>query len=357
MIHIDDKLNSKIRNMSIVCALMVVVMHCRPQLEMGTFAWWIKQFMEYEVTYIAVPFFFLLSGFLLAGKYGSGVSFLDNTHKREIRKRIKSLLVPYFVWMITWFVFTRSISCISAMLHGVDVGNPIPTSIGGWLYAFGLCPFGLTNLTVLWYVRDLMVLVLISPLLFGCLRKFGFHSLILIFGFYSFLFPWPERVFKAGGYVDGLFWNGVFSLVGIFWFVLGMAIRDEIVRFERRKFYRYAALMFAILFIAMRAICVYYGNQLYKVFGFLSVPFTMYFVWDIMPSKQWVSWLCTNAFPVYLIHKFVLTIISIVMSFWTLPMLAGYFLRAAMASVLSVIIAVGMRKWTPRISSVAFGGR
>ena len=70
--EISPKLSDKMRNMSLFCAFLVVVIHCRPSFEAGTFGWWVRQFIEEGITRIAVPYFFVASGFFAAAKYESG---------------------------------------------------------------------------------------------------------------------------------------------------------------------------------------------------------------------------------------------------------------------------------------------
>ena len=65
---IDVATQNKLRNMSIVCAAMVVVIHCRPAFEVGSVGWWVKQMLEAGVCHVAVPFFFVVSGYFLSRK-------------------------------------------------------------------------------------------------------------------------------------------------------------------------------------------------------------------------------------------------------------------------------------------------
>ena len=80
-------------------------MHVRPVFQESTISWYVKQFIELGVTYISVPFFFAASGFFLAGNYLTSEK-ITNTYIATIKKRVTSLLVPYFVWMMLWWLMT-----------------------------------------------------------------------------------------------------------------------------------------------------------------------------------------------------------------------------------------------------------
>ena len=69
---LTEKSSNKIRNTGILCAFLVVIIHCRPNFEAGTIGWWVKEFLENGFTHIAVPFFFAVSGFFLAKELDDG---------------------------------------------------------------------------------------------------------------------------------------------------------------------------------------------------------------------------------------------------------------------------------------------
>lgn len=62
----------KIRNMGILCAFLVVIIHVRPMFATGTIGWWVREIAEEGICQIAVPFFFIVSGFFLGKELKSG---------------------------------------------------------------------------------------------------------------------------------------------------------------------------------------------------------------------------------------------------------------------------------------------
>ena len=146
--NIEVALSNKFANMAILCAALVVIIHCRPCFEPGTGAWWVKQMVEEGICLIAVPFFFTASGFFLAGRIGE-----NEWYRRAIVKRMRTLVVPFVLWNIMFILFSA----------GLD--GHFPSSIESWIDYLGLHPSRFPALSPLWYVRALCVLVLLSPLL------------------------------------------------------------------------------------------------------------------------------------------------------------------------------------------------
>ena len=72
--------------------------------------------MRYVVCPIAVPFFFVASGYFLGVRAWSGCGWGGNA----MRKRIKTLLIPYFFWCVCWCMFTY---LTDGILHGFDGGG------------------------------------------------------------------------------------------------------------------------------------------------------------------------------------------------------------------------------------------
>lgn len=82
----EVEVSNKIKNLSFLCSLAVVAIHCGWDEDSL-----MKSFFCEGVARIAVPFFFVVSGYFLARHIGE-----DGWYKQELRKRVASLLIPYF---------------------------------------------------------------------------------------------------------------------------------------------------------------------------------------------------------------------------------------------------------------------
>lgn len=121
IMHISDVLSNKIKNMGIVCAMLVVCIHVDWPTEVKwSWTWIIDCFFERGISQIAVPFFFVVSGFFLSGHF-------DEPHwwKREVVKRIKSLLIPYVVWSVVMLGVLVLMSVFADVIAHRAVGTSV----------------------------------------------------------------------------------------------------------------------------------------------------------------------------------------------------------------------------------------
>ena len=120
--------------------------------------------MAFGFARIAVPFFFLISGFLFFRNLDSNAQLIA-----KIRRRFLSLVIPYLCWSTLWLIVLGVVTSIES---GTD--NPIrslvPDAPLEWLYVWALDPIP----GQLWFVRDLIGLSLLSPLLMIGIRWLGF---------------------------------------------------------------------------------------------------------------------------------------------------------------------------------------
>ena len=184
-------------------ALMVVGLHVRPYYITGTETFFDGLYEASVITIyrvffsIAVPFFFLISGYY----FFKGLDKWDATiWKDKIKKRIGSLLVPYLLWNVIAFAGYFVTRFSGHIIKGAPMPN-ILAELGerGWLRIFwdrclygeirtakmNLFGFAVSTSTPMneptWFLRDLMVVILFTPLIWWLIRHFR-KNFILIFG-------------------------------------------------------------------------------------------------------------------------------------------------------------------------------
>ena len=124
---------------------------------------------------IAVPFLFLISGYLFY--YKTDLSF--QTYKKKLSNRMKSLVIPYFIWNIIILLFFLLIQ-ESNLFGNFITGNFKRISdfnLNDWLSSFFIRPIA----NQFWFIRDLILLNLVSFLIIKILKNF--HILFLSFIF------------------------------------------------------------------------------------------------------------------------------------------------------------------------------
>lgn len=100
MANISKELSNKFANMALLCAMLVVVIHFHLDPIKGTTIWYVNTILVRAIASIAVPFFFLASGYFLAAHCGE-----QGWWGRALKRRVVSLLIPYLFWNCAWGCF------------------------------------------------------------------------------------------------------------------------------------------------------------------------------------------------------------------------------------------------------------
>jgi peptidoglycan/LPS O-acetylase OafA/YrhL len=132
---------------------------------------------------LAVPLFFVFSGFLFFAK----IEGFDRTiYLQKLSKRIRSLLVPFLFWnLLTLLFFFLAQTFMSSFLSGKNMLLR-DYNIIDWLWAFwdaSRIGIGLPGFPIdypLWFIRDLMVVICISPLIYFLIKKLHYFVLIVL---------------------------------------------------------------------------------------------------------------------------------------------------------------------------------
>ena len=159
--------SAKFANMSLLSAVLVVIIHVlKRNQEFGTSVWWVRQFLGEGLCRIAVPFFFLAAGYFLA-KHFNDIGWW----RKEVSKRIKTLIAPFVTWSLVCFLLCSLIIIAKNLRNGTCWQEDLFTC-RRLLVASGLDLFTVPELRQLWFVRVLFCLVFVSPLL-RCVASWG----------------------------------------------------------------------------------------------------------------------------------------------------------------------------------------
>lgn len=125
------------------------------------FAWSIGHY----IGNCAVPCFFIISGYLL---FCNVTNFTKDVYLKKLKTRAKTLLLPYIAWNIIYLLLFYFIGQDNILLSTVPRLYDGNISIGEFLYiAFVRPPAD----GPLWFVRNLMVMDLASPLFYYVIKK------------------------------------------------------------------------------------------------------------------------------------------------------------------------------------------
>lgn len=136
---------------------------------------------------IAVPIFFLISGYLFYDK--------NKRYLQKLNKRTKTVLVPYFIWNGVAFLLLLFIKILSVyinhkstsgLIEYIAPSNIIKCFIGNFNNQFTWQPIN----EPLWFIRDLYIMFLFYPIIYYILKYvkiigIGILSIFYIFNLYG----------------------------------------------------------------------------------------------------------------------------------------------------------------------------
>lgn len=149
------------------------------------------------ITNIFVPLFFVMSGYLffwnVPGKPDA------KWFWKKIRSRFFTLLIPYLIAVvIAWLCYYFALKAVPSMVDGF-LGDRWKDP----LFVFWTGPVNLS----LWFIRELMIVVVLSPLIYLIIRYTGWWGVLALgtwwalgtYGGFSYGGPEPLFLFAAGG--------------------------------------------------------------------------------------------------------------------------------------------------------------
>jgi len=304
-----------------------------------------------------VPLFFFISGFLFFYKTAG---FSREIYLQKLKNRIRSLLVPYIFWNLLIILF---LMLAQTFLSGslVSGRNKLITdySILDWLWSFWdtshVNPLTKKTLPInspFWFIRDLMVVVLFSPLIYILIKKLRAYAVIIL----GLLW-----IFNPFFYLPGL------SIVSFFFFTAGAYFSIHKMNFvEVLKPMLRALAPLYILIVAMALYFVGTGwwSYLYcagVIVGLLfAITVSAYFIergkWHLNP------FLTNGSFFIYAYHRLPLVFVIKILFKWLHPRSDGallllYLACPAIVILLGLLIYSLLRQRLPRFTAIISGGR
>lgn len=172
----NQSLSNKFANMSLACAMLVVTIHCGFEAQSDAIVWFMHRYLHVGVAKIAVPFFFLASGYFLAAHVEE-----KGWWRREVLKRVKTVLLPFVICSLFYVLATAPISIMSDIQAGRAFGASLPLLNGNLAAVLGVSLENPVYVYHLWFLRNLFVLCLLSLALVRIVRKAGPWFSIVLF--------------------------------------------------------------------------------------------------------------------------------------------------------------------------------
>lgn len=264
----------------------------------------------------AVPYFFVVAGYFL-----SKHCLLDEWWwQKAVKKRLRTLMIPFIIWNVMALILNRHFS-LSQIISGM-----------------GLNPAEYPEINSLWFIRSLMILVVISPLIKFVIRK---TAGIVLPALYILMLVFASRhiVFKI-----------TFSLEGLFYFSAGMWIGltsgfKNITSLEK-------GLIIVLGILAGVGVCL-----LPEQWVPCAIPFLVMGIYYSVSESTWPCLLTDYSFAIYVIHGLIFGCMRSLGISFSSGGISGGFLRCLTCLTLCIVFSWVFRRLASRLYGVCFGGR
>lgn len=342
---LDKQISEKFHRISFICMLLVVLLHSNIISTEITSTWSaaLQLFVADGLCRVAVPFFFMISGFF----FYKEKEYLFADYRKKLKNRFFSLVVPYLCITLSeaTFLFVLTKYGIGA---GIIKGELQISSANDFLEYIFVSP----RLSYqLWFIRDLFVLTILSPALFAIISvapKFFLFFLFLLCNFYlSPIFIREDSfIYFSIGAIIALHYEDIINLqcqncclvlaLTLVWLLMCGIVQQKIFRSP-------------FVFLHMR-----------NILGVISL-WTLH---DIVPGckvKQFLLIFSQYSFWLYLIHEPILTIMRKILlqiipySHWA--SLFIFLSSFAITVVVCISLAKVLKKGIPHFYKLICGGR
>lgn len=351
---IDSALSNKIANMSFVCAVLVVLIHVWPSYEGDPILSFVWKWVVRGVADIAVPVFFVISGFFL------GLHTEDSHwYSQAVQKRIWTLVVPFYVLNILWFPVKYGIHYVGVHWFGAVADPTMEFTWMNFLLTTSILPWGWNVVLGTWYIKALFFLVLLSPVFVWIVRKGRSHAVVFII---VLLVLWAiqKQLFPGGeSYLDKKMLFELSFRCPLF-FVIGLFLSCFRYCHENWSTSLVVAAGAVALVCKMNIIGTPVGIR--TVIRFIAICLVALAVWKLMPIKRWPRVLVGNSFAIYVFHgsaKFLLESLVKAIGWENMVMktLLGGFCEVVAVISLSLLFAEFLRRKMARFSKILLGAR
>ena len=297
---------------------------------------------------IGVPLFFIISGYLFFFR----VQFDGSIYKQKLLKRARTLLIPYLLWNLLAALLHDAYILFSGAAQTLIITSPLrlfhDANGTGFPYPINL---------PMWYVRDLMIMVVLSPVIFLLLNRMG-KWLVILLGIFFFFY---QPLFAPDGN-----WCVLLSQASFFfcWGAYYGIRKENFV--ERFRGYPYLPLLYLPIAVADALTRGTSYNLMIHQTGVFLGTISAFIIVAYLLERGRVhvnSTLAGSSFFVYALHTSVLFEVSKIVfivfclgdNVWS--MLILYFATPLFTAALCVALYLFLKRFFPSFCNLLTGGR
>ncbi len=293
----------------------------------------------------AVPLFYGISGFLF---FKSVDSIKDCLPK--ICRRFHTLLIPYIIWnlvFVCWYLALTYLPGVSSFVNS-NLAEMFPyEGILGTLYTLFIEPIGFH----LWFLRDLLIFVMLTPILYWGIKKTGWWFLLVVLLLTGWIFRFWLTSFVFGATIaicnnKGVLDNTVNKKRTSLWLIL----------------YCLVALNNAFPIVNSPGVIGDYYAQFAALISIIAIWKSYDWVYSACPRTLEMFLKYTPyTFFIYLFHEPAFNIIKKlglkVLGVNDLTLTFLYLINPIIMCVVAICVAKLAQRYIPRVYSVLVGGR
>lgn len=324
----------------------------------------------------SVPIYFFIAGYV----FFLGINLTMETYWRKLRNRFKSLFIPYLIW--------NSLTIISVLipflpsLHSIFPGcdyHELNFSLKNILSCFWMYDCGILGRQMdiestnpidgpLWFVRDLMIMALLTPAMNQLFKKAGI-TLVLISGLLWFCLANIPR-----GHIYQLLTATFFFSFGAY---LSFHKRDMVIEFRKYRTLSFITYPLIASYLFIYSLCSgriqdiaevgYAGTEMVFIKN-IGIVCGLFFAYNIavlfierlkIKSSKLLS---TAAFFLYAGHWLIIGYVKNLL-FLVIPPITDinvvivYALTDILICIGLLLLFMFLRKFTPRFLGLLTGGR
>lgn len=344
-----ESLSTKITILSFVSILLVLYIHSgfhetANEIVGMSFNIYLQDFISVRIARIAVPLFFIISGFLFFRNINQ-----QNDIYVKMKRRVKTLIVPYLIAALffpAFYFILNYVPWANRFINSHGVLDCFQKNIFEILYSLYVNTGNGSPLAFhLWFLRDLIGIVLLCPILYHCRKIYKGIPLLLT----SFIFTYIVSL----SFVSSLFW-----------FIFGSLYGNLLLSHKWRSG---GVCLVIFLFIGIL-------ETFFTPFYLIRIPVILLgiigfcFLYDFLLghsfdlSKHHIFEICCSfSFFIYLYHEPTINIVRkiIVLPFHSssLGFAISYMLSPLVFTFCAICVGILFRKIFPKVYSVLVGGR
>lgn len=319
---------------------------------------------------LCVPTFFVVSGYLFFYK----TDFDEKVYIQKLKKRFRTLMIPYLLWNLIALLVkaTKMLPIFSSIFQ--NMGNiefrfSLIRLFRTFFYDDGnsglfIDHFQIIHVTTplpingpMWYVRDLIVIILLTPLIYWLTKKFKYWFII---GLAIYLYLFGHLLLPEGSYLSLVIDYMFFFSWGAYY-----SINKQNLTSEMQKLKYVAYIFIPAIFIDLFTIDTKYNTYIflpYIIIGIISI----FIITSILMEKGKLhinNTLANCSFFVFALHSLILNdlgkllFMACQLNDTPLVLLFLYIAIPTITIVICVWLYKLLNKYLPTICGLLTGGR